>query len=228
MDNFKVMDMPKNERPIEKLLYLGAESLTNSELLAVILRSGVKGENVISLSQKILSQIGGLDGILDVSYKDMVSIKGIKDIKASQILALSELVRRIGTLKSRQDRISINSPKDVSEMLMREMTGINQEILKVIVLNIKNQVIKVKDTFKGSLNTSIVHPREIFSEAIKSGGANIIICHNHPSGDPTPSKEDINITLRIKESGSILGIQLMDHIIIGNNKFVSLKEKGII
>ena len=228
MDNFKVMDMPKNERPIEKLLYLGAESLTNSELLAIILRSGVRGENVISLSQRILSKLGGLYGILDVSYEDMISIKGIKNTKASQILALSELVRRIGTLKSKQDRIFINSPKDVAKMLMREMTGINQEILKVIVLNVKNQVIRVRDTFKGSLNTSIVHPREIFCEAIKIGGASIIICHNHPSGDPTPSNEDINITLRIKESGKILGIQLIDHIIIGNNKFISLKEKGII
>ena len=147
MDNFKVMDMPKNERPIEKLLYLGAESLTNSELLAIILRSGIRGENVISLSQRILSKLGGLDGILDVSYEDMISIKGIKNTKASQILALSELVRRIGTLKSKQDRIFINSPKDVAKMLMREMTGINQEILKVIVLNVKNQVIRVRDTF---------------------------------------------------------------------------------
>ena len=228
MDNFKVMDMPKNERPIEKLLYLGAESLTNSELLAIILRSGVRGENVISLSQRILSKLGGLDGILDVSYEDMISIKGIKNTKASQILALSELVRRIGTLKSKQDRIFINSPKDVAKMLMREMTGINQEILKVIVLNVKNQVIRVRDTFKGSLNTSIVHPREIFCEAIKIGGASIIICHNHPSGDPTPSNEDINITLRIKESGKNLGIQLINHIKIEKNKLKIEKKKKII
>lgn len=228
MDNFKVMDMPINERPMEKLLYFGAESLTNSELLAIILRSGVKGENIVSLSQRVLSEIGGLDGILNASYDDMISIKGIKNTKASQILAISELARRIGTLKSRQDKISISSPKDVAEMLMREMNGLNQEILKVIVLNVKNQVIKIKDTFKGSLNTSIVHPREIFCEAIKCGGANIIISHNHPSGDPTPSKEDINITVRIKECGEVLGIQLLDHIIIGNNKFISLKEKGII
>ena len=113
-------------------------------------------------------------------------------------------------------------------MLMIEMTDYNQEILKLIVLNTKNGIIKIKDVFKGTLDSSIVHPREIYAEALKSGGASIVICHNHPSGDPSPSREDINITLRIKECGKILGINLLDHIIIGNKKYISLKEKGII
>lgn len=227
-NNLKILDLPISERPLEKLLSLGAESLSNSELLAIVLRCGVRGENVLSLSQRILSELQGLDGIMNASYKEITSINGIKKVKASQILAIAELFRRFNTLKSLKNEISISSPKDIANMLITEMNGLNQEILKLVVLNTKNKVIKVKDVFKGSLNSSIVHPREIFAEAIKCGGASIIICHNHPSGDPTPSKEDINITIRVKECGKIIGIDLLDHIIIGDNKYLSLKEKGII
>lgn len=225
--NIRVIDIPVSERPIEKLMSFGADTLTNSELLAVILRVGVKGENIVSLSQRILSEIGGLDNILNVSLSDLKSIKGIKNIKGSQILAISELFKRFNTLKSNNDGLIISSPSDIANLLLTEMMGLNQEILRLIVLNTKNKVTRVKDVFKGSLNSSIVHPREIFNEAIKCSGASIIICHNHPSGDPTPSKEDINITLRMKECGEIIGIKLLDHIIIGDEKYISLKEKGI-
>lgn len=226
--NLKVLEIPKNERPTEKLINFGSDALSNSELLAIILRSGVKGESVLNISQKVLSEVHGLDGILNISYDELTSIKGIKTVRAAQILAVVELFRRFKSLKTQNDKISINSPSDISDMLIQEMRGFNQEILKVIVLNTKNNIIRVKDVFKGTLNTSIVHPREIYSEALKSGGASIIICHNHPSGDPTPSKEDINITKRIMECGKILGIKLLDHLIIGDKEFVSLKEKGII
>lgn len=225
--NIKIVDIPVSERPIEKLISFGADALTNSELLAVILRTGIKGENVVALSQRILSEIDGLDNILNVSLNDLTAIKGIKNVKGSQIVALSELFKRFNTLKSNINKVKITSPSDVANLLITEMTGLNQEILKLIVLNTKNKVIRVKDVFKGSLNSSIVHPREIFSEAIKCGGASIIICHNHPSGDPTPSKEDINITFRMKECGEIIGIKLLDHIVIGEKKYISLKEKGI-
>lgn len=227
-NNIKITDIPNVERPIEKLITFGAETLSNSELLAIILRTGLKGENVLSLSQRVLSDIGGLDNILNISYNDLVSIKGIKNSKGSQIIALAELFRRFNTLRSNKDNIKITKPSDISHLLQCEMNGVNQEILKLIVLDTKNKIIRVKDIFKGSLNCSIVHPREIFSEAIKCGGASIIISHNHPSGDPTPSKEDVNITIRIKESGDILGIKLLDHLIIGDNSYVSMKEKGII
>lgn len=227
-NNLKIMDLPKEERPKEKLLTYGAEVLSNSELLAVILRCGIKGENVLNLSQRILSQTNGLNGILNTSYNEITSIKGIKDVKASQILAIAELFRRFNTLKSNDMYIKVNSPSDIVSMIMGEMKSYKQEILKLIVLNTKNKVIRVKDVFKGSLNTSIVHPREIYSEAVKYNGASIIICHNHPSGDPTPSKEDINITLRINECGKMIGIGLLDHIIIGSGKYISMKEKGII
>lgn len=227
-NNLRIIDIPQNERPVEKLITFGAETLNNSELLAIILRSGVKGENVLSLSQRVLGELNGLNGLLNASYKDITSIKGIKEVKASQILALVELGRRLNALKGKADEISINSPQDIGNMLKSEMSGLNQEVLKLIVLNTKNKIIRIKDVFKGTLNTSIVHPREIYSEAIKCGGASIIICHNHPSGDPTPSKEDINITERIKQCGKIVGIELLDHIIVGDQKFLSLKEKGIL
>ncbi len=225
--NLKIKDIPQNERPKEKLLAYGAESLNNSELLAIILRTGTQGENVLELSSRLLSELEGLDGILSASINDITSIKGIKEGKASQILALSELFRRFRTLKAMKKDIKITSPKELADLLMGEMNELNQEVLKVILLSTKNIIIGTKDVFKGSLNTSVVHPREIFKQAINKNSASIIICHNHPSGDPTPSKEDINITLRIKECGNIIGIQLVDHIIIGNNKFVSLKERGL-
>lgn len=227
-NNIKINDIPKNERPMERLLKYGADDLTNAELLAVLLRSGTRGENIISLSTRLLSDVGGLDGLLHINLEEMKKLKGIKDVKACQIVAMMELFKRFRTLRSQSNDFKISSPKDVSELLINEMNNLNQEVLKLILLNTKNTVIGVKDIFKGSLNTSILHPREIFREAVQRGSANIIICHNHPSGDSTPSKEDINITLRIKQCGDLMGIKLLDHIIIGNNNYISLKEKGII
>lgn len=227
-NNVKVMDIPKEERPVEKLLLNGPEVLSNAELLAIILRTGTTGENIVSLSTRLLSEFEGLNGLLDAGIAEITNIKGIKNIKASQILAMGELFRRFNTLRSMSKNRKITSPKDIVGMLSNEMINLKQEVLKLIMLDTKNNIIGIKDVFKGSLNTSIVHPREIFNEAIKKNSASIIVCHNHPSGDPTPSKEDINITLRLKESGQILGINLLDHIIIGKEKFVSLKEKGIL
>ncbi|ACD22744.1 JAB domain-containing protein [Clostridium botulinum] len=227
-NSLKIKDIPKKERPKEKLLSYGADTLNNSELLAIILRTGTKGENVLQLSNRLLSKFQGLDGVLEASLDDITSIKGIKEGKASQILALAELFKRFRTFKSADRDIKIMSPNDLAMLINGEMSLLKQEILKVIFLNTKNIVIGTKDVFKGSLNTSIVHPREIFKEAVNKSSAKIIISHNHPSGDPTPSKEDINITLRIKECGEIMGIQLLDHIIIGKNGFISLKEKGFI
>ncbi len=226
--NLTIKEIPKNERPKEKLLTYGAEVLSNSELLAIILKTGTQGENVLELSNRLLAQLEGLDGVLNANISDITSIRGIKDGKASQILALAELFRRFRTFKSLEKDFKVTSPKELASILMGEMCSLTQEVLKVVLLNTKNIVIGRKDIFKGSLNSSIVHPREIFKEAINKNSASIIICHNHPSGDPTPSQEDINITLRIKECGNIMGIQLLDHIIIGKNKFISLKEKGLL
>ena len=227
-NSIKVIDMPEEERPIEKLLLNGPETLTNAELLAVILRTGTKGENIISLSTRVLSEFNGLDGLLEAGIDEITNIKGIKNIKASQIIAIGELVRRINMLSLIRESKNITSPNDIARLVMKEMVFLKQEVLKLIMLDTKNNVIGIKDVFKGSLNSSIVHPREIFKEALKKSSASIIICHNHPSGDPTPSKEDINITIRLKECGKIIGIDLLDHLIIGKNKYISLKQKGII
>ena len=228
MKKVRISDIPEMERPVEKLITYGADTLSNSELLSIILRCGVRGENVINLSQRILCDLEGLNGLLDVSYSDLISIKGVKKVKGAQLLALVEIVKRINNLKSSKIQKTIDSPKVLKDMLINEMSLLKQEVLKLIILDTKNKIIKIKDVFKGTLNSSIVHPREIFCEAVKFCGANIIICHNHPSGDCTPSQEDINITLRIKECGKFMGINLLDHIIVGKNNIISLKEKGII
>lgn len=228
LENIRVNDIPLNERPIEKLLQYGVSSLSDEELLAILLRTGTKGENVIALSRRILFELGGLDGLLDVSFEEASKIRGIKKVKACQIISMMEIVSRVRTLKSKRDKVRITSAKEVSSLLINEMSNLEQEVFKLILLNTKNVIIGIKDIFKGTLNSSIVHPREIFKEAVQRGSANIIVCHNHPSGDPTPSREDINITLRLKECSKIMGIELLDHIIIGDKSYVSLKEKGII
>ncbi|MCQ2969206.1 MAG: DNA repair protein RadC [Clostridium sp.] len=228
MGNIKISDLPLSERPMEKLIKYGADSLGNEELLAILLRTGTKGQNVIELSTKLISNLGGLDKILDVSYEEVKKIKGIKNVKACQVMALSELFRRFNTLRSQNGLFKITRPSEVVKFLMNEMNGLKQETLKLILLDTKNNIIRSRNIFVGTLNSSLIHPREIFREAVKFGSANIIISHNHPSGNPEPSKEDINVSIRIKECGEIMGISLLDHIIIGRNNYTSLKERGII
>lgn len=226
-NNFKIKDLPKNERPQERLIRYGSETLSNSELLAVILRTGTKNQNIMMLANSLIKETGGLDQLFNQSIEELTKIKGIGVTKAVQILALSEFSKRFKTYKSGNE-YKINTPLDVSNLVMEDMKYLKQEKLKILILNTKNIVTYIRDVFIGTLNSSIVHPREIFCEAIKKNGASIIICHNHPSGDPNPSKEDINITLRLKECGKLIGIDLLDHIIIGENKYVSMKEKGTI
>lgn len=226
-NSLKVMDLPENERPREKLLRYGAESLSNGELLAIILRSGTSKENIINLSNRIIKDSGGLNGLLSSSAEDFMSLNGIGEAKATQLLALGEISKRFKSFRS-GDEYRISKPKDAAELIMESMRYLKREHLKVIMLNTKNVVISIIDVSIGSLNSSIVHPREVFCEAIKKSSASIIICHNHPSGDATPSSEDINVTNRIKESGKLLGIELLDHIIIGDGTYISLKEKGIL
>jgi len=223
----KIKDLPKNERPREKMLRYGAEYLSNSELLALILRTGTKEDSVLNLCDRLLSHCGGIKGSSSPSINDLKQVKGIGEVKATQVLALAELATRFNSFKSGEEHI-VSSPKDVSNYMMRQMKGLKKEYFKLIMLNTKNIIISVKDISIGNLNSSIVHPREVFIEAIKLSSASVILCHNHPSGDPTPSKEDILITKRLKECGTLLGIEVLDHIIIGNEAYISLKEKGII
>jgi DNA repair protein RadC len=223
----RIMDLPESERPREKLIRYGAETLSNGELLAIILRTGNSNENIVNLSNRILKESGGLNGLLISSSEDFLSLRGIGEAKAAQLLALAEISKRFKSFRS-GDEYKISQPKDAADLVMESMRHLKQECLKVIMLNTKNIVIAIKDASLGSLNSSIVHPREVFCEAIKKSSASIIISHNHPSGDPTPSSEDINLTHRIKECGKLIGIELLDHIIIGDGCYVSLKEKGIL
>ena len=226
MEN-RIMDIPQNERPQERLLRYGADNLSNSELLAVILRTGTRNENVINLSQRIITAFNGINGLLEASQEDLMKISGIKEAKASQILSMAEMAKRFQTYRS-GDSYKINSPADAADLIMVELREFKQEILKVLLLNTKNVVIDIHNASMGSLNSSIVHPREIYKEAIRKSAASIIMVHNHPSGDPSPSSEDIAATTRIKEVGKIVGIELLDHVIVGDGKYISLREKNLL
>ncbi|KAA9023129.1 RadC family protein [Niallia endozanthoxylica] len=224
-EQLMIRDYPKDERPRERFIKYGPESLSNQELLALMLRTGTKEESVIQLSNRLLTHFEGLRLLKDASLDEITSIKGIGTAKAIQVLAAVEIGRRISNLHH-DDRYVIRSPEDGAKYVMNDMRFLSQEHFVTLYLNTKNQVLHKKTIFIGSLNASIVHPREIYKEALRRSAASIVCAHNHPSGDPTPSREDIEVTRRISECGKILGIELLDHLIIGENKFVSLKEKG--
>jgi len=227
MTVIRMKDVPKEERPRERLLQLGESQLTNQELLAILLGSGTKNESVMDIANRLLIHFEGIKLLEHATIEEITSIKGIGKVKGVTILAALELGRRIRQYTP-EDRYVIRSPQDGANYVMESMRHLNQEHLAALFLDTKNQIIHKRTIFVGSLNSSIVHPREIFREAVKRSAASIICVHNHPSGDPTPSKEDIHVTKRLVEAGKIMGIELLDHIIIGNRKFVSLKEKGFL
>lgn len=220
-----IRDYPKEERPRERFLQDGPQSLSNQELLALLLRTGSRDESVLQLSGRLINSFKGLRLLKEASVEELTVIKGIGEAKAIQILASVELGRRINNLND-QDRYVIRSPEDGANYCMEEMRFLSQEHFVCLYLNTKNQVLQKTTVFIGSLNASIVHPREVFKEAFKRSAASIICLHNHPSGDPSPSREDIEVTKRLVECGKIIGIEVLDHIIIGEHKYVSLKEKG--
>jgi DNA repair protein RadC len=220
-------DVPEEERPRERMLRFGPQHLSNAELIALLLRTGSTGESVMTLSHRVLGKTEGLKGLTRISLQELMEIHGIGPAKAVQIMAGVELGQRISRL-SPEDRYVIRSPEDAAQYVMDELRFQNQEHFVCLFLDTKNQVICKKCVFKGSLNASVVHPREIFHEAIRSSAAAVICVHNHPSGDPTPSPEDIYVTERLVEAGRILGIEVLDHLIIGDYVFFSMREKGII
>ncbi|MCA1057884.1 DNA repair protein RadC [Rossellomorea aquimaris] len=220
-----IRDFPQDERPRERMIQSGAASLSNQELLAILLRTGTKSESVLQLSNRLLTHFDGLNLLKDASLEEITKTKGIGLAKAVQIMAAVEFGRRISNLAF-DDRYSIRSPEDGANYVMNDMRFLAQEHFVCLYLNTKNQVLHKQTIFIGSLNASIVHPREVFKEAFRRSAASIICIHNHPSGDPTPSKEDIEVTKRLVECGRIIGIDILDHLIIGEKKFISLKEKG--
>lgn len=220
-----IKDYPKEERPRERFLQDGPQSLSNQELLALLLRTGTREESVLQLAGRLINSVKGLRLLKEASVEELTGIKGIGEAKAIHILASVELGRRMNQLND-QDRYVIRSPEDGANYCMEEMRFLTQEHFVCLYLNTKNQVLQKTTIFIGSLNASIVHPREVFKEAFRRSAASIICLHNHPSGDPTPSREDIEVTKRLAECGRIIGIEVLDHIIIGEHKYVSLKEKG--
>ncbi|MDE5412444.1 RadC family protein [Alkalihalobacterium chitinilyticum] len=220
-----IRDVPNHERPRERLLADGAKYLSNQELLAIILRTGSKDESVLQLAQRVLQKFDGLTMLKDATVEELKEIKGIGEAKAVEVCAVLELGRRITSLKL-EERYVIRSPEDVSRYVMEDMRSLTQEHFVCLYLNTKNHVLHRETIFIGSLNASIVHPREVFKEALRRSAASFICLHNHPSGDPTPSREDIEVTKRLGECGKILGIELLDHVIIGDRTYISLKEKG--
>lgn len=220
-----IKDLPEDDRPRERLIKYGPSVLSNAELMAIIIGTGNKDESAIMLSQRLLSEGNGLKYLLDTGVERLSEIKGIGLAKAAKIKAAIELGRRLA-LAGYSDGYIIKKPDDVISLLMDEMRYLNKEYFKVVMLNVKNKVIAVDTVSIGSLNTSIVHPREVFKAAIERSASSIIMVHNHPSGDPTPSREDIEVSDRIFKSGNLLGIKVLDHIIIGDGIGISLKERG--
>ncbi|HLR03761.1 MAG TPA: DNA repair protein RadC [Virgibacillus sp.] len=220
-----IKNVPKEDRPRERLLKYGSHYLSNQELMAILLGNGTRNESVMVLANRLIIHFEGLNLLKDATIEELTAIKGIGEAKGVLVLAAIELSKRMNKHRH-EERYIIRSPEDGADYVMEEMCGLNQEHFVVLFLNTKNQIIHRQTIFIGSLNASIVHPREIFREAVKRSCASIICAHNHPSGDPTPSQEDINVTRRLVESGKMIGIEVLDHLVIGDRKFVSLKEKG--
>ncbi|MEB8094635.1 DNA repair protein RadC [Staphylococcus caprae] len=221
----KINEMAVSEKPRERLMNFGAQSLSNVELLAILINTGRKGFSSIDIANELIKNHHSIRELKKLSINDLLRIKGIGLYKAITLKAAFELGERLNAT-STIDKVKITSPGDVAELMMSKMKDLEQEHFVVLLLNSKNIVIKQSWIYKGTLNSSIIHPREIFNIAIRESSNAMIVVHNHPSGDVTPSREDITTTLRLKECGAILGIELLDHIIIGDNKFTSLVEAG--
>lgn len=220
----RIHDMQKEERPRERLMKSGASALSDSELLAIILRTGSRKENIITMCQRLLKEYN-LKQLSQINLNQLMKIHGIKESKASQIAACFEIARRLESFNG-GEKLKINSPEDVYRLIYPRMREQKKEMFIELCLDTKNQVIKEDTISIGSLNANIVHPREVFKMALAESAAHIIVAHNHPSGDPTPSREDIEITKKLVETGSIMGITVLDHVIIGDGRHFSMKEAG--
>ncbi len=226
--SYTIKELPMTERPREKLYIHGAEALSNEELLAIIIRTGNKNDSAIDLARKILSKDNrGLVHLRDTTLQELMETKGVGECKAAQILAAIEIGKRIN-YKDALEKVKISDPSTIANLYMDEMRYLQKEHFRIVLLDTKNQIITDEEISIGTLNASIVHPRDVFKVAIKRNANSIILIHNHPSGDPTPSNEDINITNRLIDAGNLIGIKVLDHIIIGDNRYISFKEKKLI
>lgn len=232
MTTYLIREMPAGDRPRERLKERGATALTDAELIAILLRTGLKGTSAVQLAQQLLVEFRSLDELARASVDAIAKIKGIGETKAIQLKAAFELARRLsGSTRGKQAIIA--SPEDAAAVLREEMRTLDREEFHVLLLNTKNGLIKRAPISRGSLNASIVEPREVFKDAIAASAASMILVHNHPSGDPTPSAEDVTVTKRLVKAGEVLNISVLDHIILGHrtagrdHDFASLKELGL-
>ncbi len=227
MSDPKVKHWPENERPRERLIKYGAESLSDAQLLAIILRTGSSKKGVISLAMSLLDKYKTLKNIDTASIKELSLIDGLGIAKIAQIKAAFELGKRLMS-ESDHDRPIFSSSNAVYSYFAPRFKNLKKELFISILLDVKNRLIREFKVSEGTLTNSLIHPREAFKEAVKESAASVIFVHNHPSGDPTPSRDDITITERLKSAGEIIGISVLDHVIIGDGKYISLKEKGIL
>jgi len=225
--SFTIHDLPTSERPRERLQKLGADALSAQEILALILGRGIAGESVMVTAQRLLSQFGNLKGIANASVEELSQVKGIGLAKASQIKAAFELANRLEGYSEAGDKALVKTPEEVVNLVKSRLKGKKKEYFLALLLDTRNQLIKVSEISVGSLDSNIVHPREVFKEAISASAASVIFVHNHPSGDPTASEDDIKLTKRLAQTGEIVGIDVLDHIIIGDKNYLSLKREGL-
>ncbi|MCD6554138.1 MAG: hypothetical protein DRI52_03020 [Chloroflexi bacterium] len=221
-----IRDLPQGERPRERLEHYGAQALSNAELLAIILRTGVQGESVLHLASRLLARYGGLLGLARANFSELCAERGLGPAKATQLIAALELGRRL-LIASPEERPVVRSPADAASLLMMEMSLLQQEHLRLLLLDTKNRVLGMPTVYIGSLNMSVLRVGEVFREAIRQNCAAVIVAHNHPSGDPTPSPEDVAVTERIVNAGKLLDVEVLDHLVIGQQRYVSMKERGL-
>ena len=225
--SFTIHDLPASERPRERLQKFGAEALSAQEILAVILGRGIAGESVMVTAQRLLSQFSSLKGIAEASLEELAGVRGIGLAKAAQIKAAFELTSRLEGYQESGKKETVKTPEDVVALVRSRLKSKKKEYFLALLLDTRNQLIRVAEISVGSLDSSIVHPREVFKEAVSASAASVLFAHNHPSGDPEASEDDINLTKRLVEAGEIMGIDVLDHVIIGEQKYLSLKREGL-
>jgi len=221
-----IKEMPSAERPQEKLKLRGAASLSNGELLAILLRTGLPGETVVDVAQRLLATHGGLLGLSRVEYTDLCKERGLGEVKAAKLKAAVELARRL-QVERPDERARVSSPEDIAALVSSEMAALDQEELRVVLLNTKNEVLRIVTIYRGSVNAAQIRVAEIFKEAIRQNAPSLVIIHNHPSGDPTPSGDDIAVTRELVQAGRLLDIEVLDHLVIGDGRHTSMRRKGL-